>query len=280
MTLTSQFKKGNTNKTQWLNKMNDTHYDIGLLGSSRAWWNINMNTFNTELELNCINISNNHFPYAEMLLRLKQFYAKGNSIDLLLIQTEYWAFFDQNESFSNTIYNNIPFLDDTATYNYLSKKSSEWIKYKYIPLWRYSEHNRQWGVEEYLITLLNKRNPIYDNTGTFFSNNRFYGQESINFKASDSDQVNPDFIKLYQFCDNHNIRTSIFTAPIYNCKFDLNSQTKMEQQLESLGIVYKNHINTYRDSTFYNDNLHLSINGGKFFTDTLIDFSRQLLNKK
>lgn len=274
---TNVFQNGNTNKNQWLNKKINTSYDVGVIGSSRAWWNINMNKFNEELGLNCISLSNNHFPYSEILLRLKQFYANGNSVDLLLIQTEYWAFFDQESAFSNTVYNNIPYLDDTTTYNYLSNRSNEWVKLKYVPLWRYSEYNRQWGMEEFIITLLGKRNPIYDSTGTFFSNNKFYGKKNITFDREKSFKINPDFLAIHEFCKSKDIKVSIFTSPIYNADFDTKSQYKMESLLDSINLDYHNYISIYKDSTFFNDNVHLSIKGGELFTDTLIHQTKLLL---
>ena len=129
---TMVFKNGNTNKTQWLSRINNRSFDVAILGNSRSWWNIDLNLFNKELELNCISLSDNHFPYSEMLLRLKQFYSNNNSMKLLLLQTEYWTLFNQEQGFSMTVYDNIPYLDDSTTYNYLSLRSDEWKKLKYI----------------------------------------------------------------------------------------------------------------------------------------------------
>jgi len=277
---TSVFQRGKSNKNQWLNTINDSSYDVGVLGNSRAWWNIDMNTFNSELDKRCINLSNNHFPYCEMLLRLKQFYANGNSVDVLLIQTEYWSLFGEEKGFSNTVYNNIPFLDDTTTYAYLSERSSEWIKLKHVPLWRYSEYNRQWGVEELLITLLDKRNTIFDTTGTFFSNNRFYGNDRITFDQPESFQINADFLAVHNFCVSKGIQMSIFTAPIYKLEFHEGSQHQMENVLDSLGLDYRNYMNMYADSTFFNDNTHLSVRGGEHFTDTLVHYAGALEAKR
>lgn len=276
---TTVFQKGNTNKNQWLNNIENTNYDVAIIGSSRSWWNVDLNKFNEELELNCISLSNNHFPYCEMLLRLKQFYANGNSIKFLLIQTEYWNFFDQEQDFSNTVYNNIPYLDDTTTYNYLSSRSAEWIKLKYVPLLRYSKYNRQWGVEEFLITLSGKRNPIYDSTGSFFSNNKFYGTDSKVFDKPEAYNINPDFLAIYEFCKSNKIEVSIFTSPVYHAKYHEESQLKMEAKLDSLKMEYQNYIDMYDDSTFFNDNIHLSKKGGKAFTNVLIDRTKLLLKK-
>lgn len=274
---TSVFQKGKTYKSQWLHSIENSAYDVGVIGNSRAWWNINMNEFNDKLGLRCINLSNNHFSNNEILLRLKEFYANGNSIDVLLIQTEYWEFFRQEEGFSKTVYNNIPFLNDSLTYTFLSERSDEWKKLKYIPLWRYSEYNRQWGVEEFLITILGKRNSVYDSTGTFFSNNRFYGDPTIELKKADSFSINPNFMAVYEFCLSQDIQVGFFTAPIYHAIIHQASQDQMEKQLNSIGAPYRNYLDIYSDSTFFNNNTHLSIKGGKPFTDTLINFTRSLL---
>ena len=272
---TAEFKEGKTNKTQWLYKKKNEHFDLAIIGSSRAWWNIDLNKINESLQLNCISLANNHFTYSEMLLRLKQFYQNGNSIDQLLMQTEYYEFFKNDKKLSISAYDNIPFLDDSITYNHLKEKSFEWVKLKYVPFWRYAEYNRQWGVEEFLISKLGIRNTIFDSTGSFFSNDKFYGKDSIEFGAAETNQPNQDFKELIKFCNNKNIKVLIYTAPIYHAIINPKSQEDLRRQLASMNIAYRDFTHLYTDSTKFNDNTHLSIKGGQAFTNVIIEYLKK-----
>lgn len=276
---TAVFQNGKTNKTQWLYSLKNKKYDIAILGNSRSWWNINVSKMNKDLQSKCISLSNNHLSFSEMLLRLKQFYNNGNKLEELLLQTEYWSFFNSSPAFSNTVYNNIPFLDDTLTYNFLSDRSNEWVKLKYVPLWRYSEYNRQWGVEEFLITSFNLRNPLYDHTGAFFTNNKFYGIDTMIYNEVESTTINNDFIQLLHFCSLNDINLNLFTAPIYNVGFDIESQKNMIKAIDSLGIRYRSYLTLFNDSTYFNDNTHLSKHGGAVFTDFLIIWCKEILRE-
>jgi hypothetical protein len=268
---TSTFKEGKTNKTQWLEGKSNNHYDVAIIGSSRAWWNIDMGEINTKLDLNGINIANNHFSYSEMHLRLKRMYENGNSIKKLFVQTEYWESFSDSAELSTTSYNYLPYLDDSTTYNHLKNKSSEWILYKHFPFWRYAEYNFQWGPEEFLITKMNMRNSIFDSTGTFFTNDEFYGSDSWNPTEPDTNAINKDFDDFLSFCQEKSIEVHVFTAPIYHATINLKLQKDFEQILKSRNYYYDNYINLYSDSSYFNDNTHLSRKGGKFFTKTLME---------
>lgn len=267
---TRVFKTGKTNKTQWLSRVSNTAYDVGVLGSSRAWWNIDMNVIQDSLAIRAINLSDNHYTFHEMLLRMKQFYANGNSVDRLFIEVDYWILLQSPQPASITAYNNIPFLDDSLTYQHLRARSNEWVKLKYIPFWRYAEFNRQWGLEELLITAFGVRNSIFDQTGTFFSNNRFYGTNSFVPPLSESEEISPDFVTLIDFCRTHEIDIQIFTAPIYRANMVGQDQQKMERYLSGNKLAYLNYADVFQDSTYFNDNLHFSIKGGAAFTELLI----------
>jgi len=268
---TATFKEGKTNKTQWLDRKNQEAYDLAIIGSSRAWWNIDMNVINSDMNINSINLANNHFSYSEMLLRLKRLYENENTINHLLIQAEYWNAFLETEELSTSSYNYLPYLDDPTTYEHLKAKSPEWMLYKHVPFWRYAEYNFQWGVEEVLITKLDIRNSIFDSTGTYYSNNDYYGRPKWYASIPKSTKLNPDFVELLEFCDHHHIEPHVFTAPIYKAIFSQKNQVEFEFNLVESKVDYDNYLDIFTDSTYFNNNTHLSLKGGKVFTQELLN---------
>ena len=268
---TSVFKSGKTVKVQWLQNINKTEYDYAIIGSSRAWWNINSNTINTEKELKGINLSNNHFGLSEILLRLKRFYENKNSVDTLLLQIDYKSVFSEPGEFSSTVYNYLPFLDDSLTYNHLSERSNEWRVYKHIPFWRYAEYNFQWGIEELLITKLNLRQTLFDSTGNFFTDNKFHGHPQHKI-TNTSHNLNTDLLGIVSFCEKHNIELICFTAPYYQLDISDTLHNRFNTLIDSIDLNYKNYALIYNtDSTYFNDNTHLSLKGGQAFTQTILD---------
>lgn len=267
---THTFKKGKTNKVQWLDKIEGEHYDLAIIGSSRAWWNIDMNLINEELNISSINLSSNHFSYSEMLLRMKRFYENNNTIGKLMIQTEYWAFYSESTGVSTTVYDFLPYLDDKTTYAHLSAVSDEWFFYKNIPFYRYAKFNFQWGLEELIITQLKRRNTIFDKTGTFFSNNTFYGNDLWQAPSIKNKNINRNLLELVTFCESKNIELCVYTSPIYNAIIDTSLQKEFSKEIKSMGIDYLNYIDYSNDSTSFNDNTHLSIYGGRIFSEKLI----------
>jgi hypothetical protein len=275
---TSVFKQGRTKKTQWLHRMHDEHYDLAIIGRSNAWWNIDMNTINKECGINSINLANNHFSFYEMLLRLKRFYENGNTLDHLLIAVDYWQLFDDELELTPTVYDFLPYLDDPTTYQHLRERSKKWTVYKNIPFWRYSEFNFRWGVEEVFVSQFNMRESIFDNTGSHFTNNTFYGDSGWTQPPIESDTVHPDFINLVEFCRKNSIILHAFSSPMYNAKIDENEQVNSESLLDSIGVSYANYRGLFEDNIYFNDNHHLSIRGGKRFTAKLIAEIPKIVN--
>ena len=266
---TQTFKDGKTNKVQWLKNMNNKHYDYVVLGTSRAWWNLDIQRINEASNLNGISIANNHFSCTEMLLRMKRFLNNKNTTDKVYLQIDYFFFKTEKKLFSPTVYNFIPYLNDSATYHFLSEKSDEWIWYKYAPFIRYTEFNFQWGLEEVLLTKMGLRNTIFDEYGAFFSNNRWYG-DSVKTNNDYAKENNHALIELLQFCDKNKIDVELYTAPFYNLRISTDKKLDFYHRINSLEKKYTDFSDLFQQQQFFNDNEHLSIKGGKAFTDTLI----------
>jgi len=267
---TKVFKTGKTVKVQWLDKVNNIHLDYAIIGSSRAWWNIDANRINSEKKLKGLNLSNNHFGLNEILLRLKRFYDNENSLDKLLLQIDYKSIFSESGEFSSTVYNYLPFIDDSLTYNHLSERNSEWKVYKYVPFWRYSEYNFQWGIEELLITKMNLRQTIFDKAGNFFTDNYYHGASSFEIDSTKL-ILNTDLIEIIDFCEKNEINLVCFTAPYYQLILHQKIETRFNTIVDSLQLNHSNYGLIYNsDSTYFNDNTHLSLKGGDRFTDQLI----------
>jgi hypothetical protein len=171
--LTAIFRQGNTVKAQWLDKIEGEHFDLAITGSSRAWWNIDVNEINRRCSIRAISMANNHYTPSEMLLGLKLFLANGNTVDRLLVQADHLNMSAHQDEFSSTIYDHLPWLEDSIVYDHLRDRSKEWPLLRHVPFARYARYNFKWGFEEVLLTITNRRKTLFDSTGSIFMDREF-----------------------------------------------------------------------------------------------------------
>lgn len=258
--------KGTTVKAQWLNRMENEAYDFAIIGSSRGWWNIDVNEINIATQKRGISLSNNHFRNSEILLRLKKFYQHGNTCNRLFLQVDYNSVGE--EGFSSTVSNYLPFIDDSTTYHSIVEQDPNWMIYKYVPFWRYAEYNFQWGPEEFLVTEMGLRNTLFDSTGTYFSNDQFYGLDGyyMDHKVH-SDAYLSDIVS---FCKEQNIQLTLFTSPYLNLELNELTRNSFHDAINHYGLQHIDHTHLYSERKYFNNYDHLSKYGGAEYTKVLI----------
>ena len=93
--------------------MHGEHFDVAIIGSSRGWWNIDMNAIREKCGLRAGSLANNHFRDPEVLLSLKVFLANGNRADHILMQEDHDNLSVEADHFSSTVYDFLPYLEDS-----------------------------------------------------------------------------------------------------------------------------------------------------------------------
>jgi hypothetical protein len=263
---------GNGTKAQWLHRMHGEHYDAVIIGSSRALWNIDMNAINTACGIRSISLANNHFRPAEMLLAMKIFLRNGNTTKRLLLQVDSSVLTDEQEGFSSTLYDFVPFLEDTLIYDYLIARDPEWFWLRHVPFWRYTKYNFKWGIEATLRTVIGRRTAPFDSTGSYFSpNDRFYGTYEYTFKPETAPYLGKDLEAIIALCKEHGIELVVFSSPNFMVESPVEIRTAPARLMATEGLTLFDFNDSLSAESNFNDNRHLNRTGGRLFTRMLID---------
>ncbi len=267
---TTVFRHGQGTKAQWIQQMHGQHYDVGVIGSSRAWWNIDMHALDTACHVRAISLANNHFTPAEMLLCLKVFLRNGDSVDKLLIQVDHSTLTEEGAGFSSTVYDFVPYLDDTLVYDHLRPRSEEWYWLRHMPFWRYAKYNFKWGLEPMLLTALHRRPVPFDSTGSYFSpSEKFYGKDGTPFEPTDH-ALSPDLRALLALCEAHGVEPILFTSPYYGLVMTPEARNAPTRVLAAEGYTLLDFSDSLPAKRYFNDNKHLNRAGGERFTRMLM----------
>jgi hypothetical protein len=268
--LTRLYRQGRTVKAQWLSRVKGQHFDYAIAGSSRAWWNINVNTIDSACGLRGISLANNHFTPSEVLLSLKLFLAGGNTVDRILLQVDYRSLSDEQNVFSSTVYDYLPWLEDSIVHEHLAARSPEWWWLRRVPLARYVRYNFIWGPEEALVTLLGTRRTIFDSTGTYLSEPTPYRGWPTLELGPRTFSLGGDMQDIIALCREHGIRLSLFTAPYYRLRLPDGTEDRFKEFLRAEGLEHHDFTHRLDSTVYYFNNWHLGPHGGRRFTHMLV----------
>ncbi len=267
---TSIFREGRTVKAQWLRSIQGQHFDVVVTGSSRAWWNIDVNAIARACDLRAISLANNHFTPSEVLLSLKLFLANGNTVDRILYEVNYQSLSVEQDEFSSTVYDHLPWLEDTIVYGHLAYRSNEWIWLRHVPFARYARYNFRWGAEEALVTLLDERNTLFDSTGSFFIDRDYRGYPYYEVRPT-TFRLNDDIRRTIRLCEERGIQLVLFMAPYYRLRMFEGGEEQLRNMLNEEGLVMHDFSMRLDSTIHFDNNYHLSLRGGRLFTDMLIN---------
>lgn len=270
MVMTHVFRNGRTTKAQWIHNMHGQHYDLAIIGSSRAWWNIDMSTIDTACGLRTVNLANNHYSGREVYLSLAMFLANGNTADRILLQIDHYILTAETDGFTSTIYEFLPYLHDSVVEARLGGRSLEWDAMRYIPLWRYVKCNFMWGPEQFLATATNHREPLFDSTGTYFSHPNFHGIDTLFMKRT-THKLDDDLAQVIAMCRERNIALACFTTPYLNLHGKASILAAPARIVASTGLPLYDFSYRIPGKENYNDTQHLNIVGGQRFTRMLVE---------
>ena len=266
---TSVFREGQGTKAQWLRGMRDQRFDVAVIGSSRAWWNISMGQLDSACGTRSISLANNHFTPAEMLLAMKAFLRNGNRARVLLLQVDHSSLTDEQDGFSSTVYDFVPFLEDTLVYAHLAPRGDEWFWLRHVPYWRYAKYDFKWGVEQAVLTAWGRRNVPFDATGSYFSpNDRFYGKAGVPYAPS-GHRMGADLRALFALCAQQGIAVMPFTSPYYELEMPAEAIGAPARVLAAEGLRLIDYSDSLPEKRWFNDNKHLNRKGGRRFTEML-----------
>jgi hypothetical protein len=261
------------NKQNWILKKAGEQYDYAVLGASRVFNMVDINTLDSVMNKKGINIGSSGSCYAENYIILEEFLSK-NKISALLLNTDEFSFNSAN-SYS------YPFHD----YEFLPvfRKHKE-VFFDFIPSWKYYlwlsvpctkyiEYN-----DQYVLSTLSNRKL-----------NKTKGTELLYGKRSDKNlllnkrrvpEINrldaKYFKKIADLCANKNIALILITTPIF--KYDREEHKLFLEYIDSFS--QQNNLKYYSFETlidaskpdYFQDNTHTNNLGS-------VEYSKRLGQK-
>jgi hypothetical protein len=264
------FRSGDVVKAQWLMKHQEGHYDVVILGNSRAWWNIDMNAIDRECSMRSLNLANNHFSPLEILLSFKLFIQNGNRADLVLMQVDPRNITAGPPEFSSTTQEFLPWLEEAVVDAHFQQLADrEWQLMRHIPFLRYGRYNFKWGPEQVLVTLAGLRKPLFDHTGSYFVDHPYRGS-GVEFDKGTRFHFNEEFQQIAELCREHGMRLELFTAPYYRLGIAEVTTANFLSTIEATGLPHHDFTHSIDSTIYFIDNRHLNPLGGSLFTSMLI----------
>ena len=251
------------NKIQFVLNSSAKHYDVIILGSSRAENNLMPEIFRKE-GLHVYNYGITGAYLCENALMLKLFFEKGNTTDKILFQVDSFYNYEQPSSVVQVSF--IPYLPiNKYIYNHYKDNTEDSFILAFFPFYRYCILDSKIGFREMFLTLINKKSNSFSQDGfiplegTLLNNLKFELPEKIRNK-------NKYYLEIDSICKKNKVKLISFIAPSCsntNKTFFL----KLKHEVSEL-YDYSNFIK--EDSLFANCG-HLNKKGAEVFTNKLLE---------
>ena len=273
-------------KANWIFKKSGEHLDYVVLGASRAYNVIDINTIDQTTGLTGLNLGERGAGYAECFILLEHF-LRENSTKMLLLSLDYPSL-NSTESYSYPFkeYAFLPQFEEDSVelvFRDVVPNYKFWM-YKFIKASKYMEFNSKYPfygtlinfgyVEEYQImeqskgTKLINRNQRVDGFNT-------QKMEEITGKVQ-FDKLDLKYLKkIVQLCESNSIELLCYSAPLYK---DLYLARGYENINAQIGLLTEDWHLEWNDYSFihlsqtkenFADYSHLNEKGAKIFSKQL-----------
>ena len=273
-------------KANWVFKKNGEKLDYLVLGSSRAYNVLDVNTIDKTANLNGINLGESGAAYAESYVLLEHF-LRTNKTNLVLLSLDYSSLNSQ-ESFS------YPFAD-YAFLPQFYEDSVEPVFKDYLPIYKYWMF-KYISVSKYIE--FNSKYPFYDNFKNLgFQQDYANMEESKGSKLVNKNQRVEGFNvekmeeltgkvefnkldlkylrKIVQLCESNGIELLCYSAPLYKDLYLARGYENINNQIGLLAEDWHLEWNDYsfislsQQKEYFADNSHLNEKGAIIFSKQL-----------
>lgn len=267
---TDAYIKDDFYKPQWLYQKVDGQYDFAILGNSRPYTGVDVAYLEDISNQKGINLSIANAQFSTMLLMLKIFLERGNSLETLYINIDSQQILD-DEKLSISANKFFPLYNDPVVSDHFGKYGLKYKMYGYVPFVRYAEYNFNWGPHQYINTKKAVFKNKFDAWGTkHYSNSSYVGSKvAVPCRLKDIDSE--EFEALLDLCQQHGIEVKAFTMPYASIIDDdafKAGEKRLKDYCESKGLNYQSFANMWNGSfEYFKDPLHLNDEGSKVFTN-------------
>lgn len=269
---TDAYIKDSFYKPQWVYQQVDGVYDFAVLGNSRPYTGIDVGYMEDISNQKGINLSIANAQFSTMLVMLKIFLERGNSVKTLYLNIDSKQITD-DEKLSISANKFFPLYEAPVVRDHFGKYGFKYKMYAYVPFVRYAEYNFNWGPHQYINTKRSIFKNKFDAWGTkHYSSSNYIGSKVAVAYPLDK-IISQEFDELLSLCEEHNIKIIAFTMP-YASVLDNNEhatgEVKLSDYCKSKGINYQSFATKWNGAfEYFKDPLHLNEEGTKTFTDLL-----------
>lgn len=253
-------------KGPWIADFKNEKFDYIVLGNSRAFSAFDINTIETITNLKGVNLAVDAAGPAEMNI-IYEYFAKHNDFDhvILLIDDKIIA----SKSYDKkAIKHFLPFIwsDYRGTFLSLNKiKNFDIPLTYYIPFYRYVEYSSEIGLREVFLSVFANTHRFDENGFKLLKPKKMSDKVSFSDDFSDNDNLNNLMSEIAK--DNKNL-----------IKVNLPYNSAIPKRLKEANDYYDvlDYTNYIHNEALFNDNIHLNMNGAKYFCT---EFSQELIHQ-
>ena len=271
------FQRGRVQKEFWSLSRHGLAVDYVIAGSSRAFHNVDIRTFEERKGLTAINLGFDGQSTMDMYLTLHLFLAHQNRVKHLLLQIDGW---DLSGTHNFLSYFYLPYEGDEEVSTTLKRftRPEHRVMGMMFPLTRYSEYNTFY-VPAFLREVKAGRS-AYDETG---GSELLFDSGYHEFPAVEQEPVFAADARPRRYLDRimemakaEGIDVTIFSAPVYHGdpifkKYDQDARRYIDSYCQEHGAAYADFTDAEFDRLEFRDYSHLNGRGALRFTRMLAD---------
>ncbi len=283
-------------KANWVFKKSGESYDYAVLGSSRAFNVVDINTIDSISGLSGINLGSGGAAYSQCYVLLEMFLRK-NEIKSLLLCLDYPSLnSDISYSYPFSDYAFLPQFEDDVVEEafYDEVPLHKYFMYKFIKGSKYIEFNEKYPSYKNFLKVGKEENyekleksmgtSLVDSSQLRDSAQNITGRINPNFSVNPTDEKY--LMKILSLCKRNNIRVAAYSAP-YVRSFYLNKgypavQQKIGRYTDSIGLLWKDFTSSplAAENSLFADKSHLNSRGAKLFARELAPLILELVESR
>lgn len=252
------------NKIQMLVNGAAQHYDVIIVGSSRAENHLVPERFERQ-GLKTYNIAMSGANLCENALQLKLFFEKGNTANTILLQAD--TNFQTTTPATGIRAYALPYLwqNEVVYEHYAKAEQSDLFAERRVPFYRYMIYDTKIGLREVAFTILKKQNELIKTKG-------YWGLEGVFHRGAPSSlpkevaKRNHYYEEIKQICKTHQVQLIAFEAPFCDNIVDRRYFKKLQEYNPEL---YDYSSAVLADSLFASCG-HMNRQGAEVFTDFIL----------
>jgi hypothetical protein len=218
-------------KVNWIFAMDGRRFDFIVLGSSRAYHSVDVQTVASAVDGTGVNLGLNGAAYPEVALVLERFLAH-NQVRRIALEVDPFGFDPRwlNDRFHPYLY--VPYIDERIVSDALEREfGARAVAWRWVPLFSYAEFNERIGLRS-VLELAHHPPPEWDAWGSRLSSGRL-SDSAVRAIRDTTYRIDPSRVRAFErildLAEERHVSVTMFMAPQYRAA--ANAVTNRDQIL-------------------------------------------------